>query len=34
MDPHLSEKTAVVTGASKGSGLAITNALMDASAFV
>ena len=32
MDLHLSEKTAVVTGASKGIGLAITKALVDARA--
>ncbi len=34
MDLHLSEKTAVVTGASKGIGLAITKALVDAGAHV
>ena len=34
MDLHLSEKTAVVTGASKGIGLAITTALVDAGAYV
>jgi NAD(P)-dependent dehydrogenase (short-subunit alcohol dehydrogenase family) len=34
MDLHLSRKTAVVTGASKGIGLAITKALVDAGAHV
>ena len=34
MDLHLSDKTAVVTGASKGIGLAITHALVDAGAHV
>ena len=34
MDLHLSGKTAVVTGASKGIGLAITKALVDAGAYV
>ncbi|WP_433523906.1 SDR family NAD(P)-dependent oxidoreductase [Nocardia pseudovaccinii] len=34
MDLHLSGKTAVVTGASKGIGLAITQALVDAGAHV
>src|SRR5262249_46925871 len=34
MDLHLSGKTAVVTGASKGIGLAITKALVDAGAHV
>ena len=34
MDLHLSGKTAVVTGASKGIGLAITNAFVDAGAHV
>jgi NAD(P)-dependent dehydrogenase (short-subunit alcohol dehydrogenase family) len=34
MDLHLSGKTAVVTGASKGIGLAITKALIDAGAHV
>ncbi len=34
MDLHLSGKTAVVTGASKGIGLAITTALVDAGAHV
>jgi NAD(P)-dependent dehydrogenase (short-subunit alcohol dehydrogenase family) len=30
MDLHLSGKTAVVTGASKGIGVAVTQALIDA----
>src|SRR5258705_868668 len=34
MDLHLSGKTAVVTGASKGIGLAVTNALVDAGTHV
>ena len=34
MDLHLSAKTAIVTGASKGIGLAITQALVDAGAHV
>jgi NAD(P)-dependent dehydrogenase (short-subunit alcohol dehydrogenase family) len=34
VDLHLSGKTAVVTGASKGIGLAITKALVDAGAYV
>jgi NAD(P)-dependent dehydrogenase (short-subunit alcohol dehydrogenase family) len=34
LDLHLLEKTAVVTGASKGIGLAITKALVDAGAYV
>lgn len=34
MDLHLSGKTAVVTGASKGIGLAVTMALVDAGAYV
>jgi NAD(P)-dependent dehydrogenase (short-subunit alcohol dehydrogenase family) len=34
MDLHLSGKTAVVTGASKDIGLAITRALVDAGAYV
>ena len=34
MDLHLSGKTALVTGASKGIGLAITKALVDAGAHV
>ena len=34
MDLHLSAKTAVVTGASKGIGLAITQALVGAGAHV
>ena len=34
MDLHLSGKTAVVTGASKGIGLAVTKALVDAGAHV
>ncbi len=34
MDLHLTEKIAVVTGASKGIGLAITKALVDAGAHV
>jgi NAD(P)-dependent dehydrogenase (short-subunit alcohol dehydrogenase family) len=34
MDLHLSDTTAVVTGASKGIGLAITQALVDAGAYV
>jgi NAD(P)-dependent dehydrogenase (short-subunit alcohol dehydrogenase family) len=34
MDLHLSGKIAVVTGASKGIGLAITKALVDAGAHV
>ena len=34
MDLHLSGKTAVVTGASKGIGLAVTKALVDAGAYV
>lgn len=34
MDLHLSGKTAVVTGASKGIGLAVTQALVDAGAHV
>ena len=34
MDLHLSGKTAVVTGASKGIGFAVTKALVDAGAHV
>ena len=34
MDLHLSGKTAVVTGASKGIGLAVTRALVEAGAHV
>jgi NAD(P)-dependent dehydrogenase (short-subunit alcohol dehydrogenase family) len=34
MDLHLSDKTAVVTGASKGIGLAITRSLVDAGTYV
>ena len=34
MDLHLSDKVAVVTGASKGIGLAITQALVDEGACV
>lgn len=34
MDLHLSEKIAVVTGASKGIGFAVTKALVDAGAYV
>jgi NAD(P)-dependent dehydrogenase (short-subunit alcohol dehydrogenase family) len=34
MDMHVGGKTAVVTGASKGIGLAITHALADAGAHV